>query len=115
MKKKKNLEKMMDYIERNYASKKMSHDGESVVYDCKHDLRRGIVMVHTDSSLATKIIKRCRNQIKDITIYEEGGLIDFTIDRSAFRGLEYAFKTGNERNRPRPTWLWDEKGEQDNE
>jgi len=106
------LTKKLDKIAESHLGLSGGPESESYLHDAKTDKEEGVVWLTTDNSLAAKIVKRCRESIVDVEI-QKYGMVAFKIERKAFRGIEYAFKTSTNSNRKPPTWLWDKKKKKD--
>jgi|TARA_R110002110_G_scaffold385830_2_gene597491 hypothetical protein len=66
-------------------------ESENTIVDSKIDRKEdGTVSVWAMGGTVTKIINRCNTAIKYMRVEEEG--VSFYIDKSAFRGVTYAFK-----------------------
>ena len=107
------VKKKLDRISRTHKGLGGGPDSESYLHDAKVDRDEGFVWISSDNILATKIIKRCGNDI--VEVLERGeGFVEFKIKRSSFRGIEYAFKTSNngKKKKINPTWLWEKKGKE---
>ena len=63
---------------------------ESVLVDSNADKKMNYVSIWSNKSDVSKIIKRCRNDIKDYEIVGDG--VMFRIDRKAFRGIQFALR-----------------------
>ena len=66
-------------------------ESENTIVDSKIDRKEeGTVSVWAMGGTVTKIINRCNTAIKYMRVEDEG--VSFYIDKSAFRGVTYAFK-----------------------
>ena len=66
-------------------------ESENTIVDSKIDRKEdGTVSVWAMGGTVAKIINRCNTAIKYMRVEEEG--VSFYIDKSAFRGVTYAFK-----------------------
>ena len=66
-------------------------ESENTIVDSKIDRKEdGTVSVWAMGGTVTKIINRCNTAIKYMRVEEEG--VSFYIEKSAFRGVTYAFK-----------------------
>jgi hypothetical protein len=66
-------------------------ESENTIVDSKIERKEdGTVSVWAMGGTVTKIINRCNTAIKYMRVQEEG--VSFYIDKSAFRGVTYAFK-----------------------
>ena len=66
-------------------------ESENTIVDSKIDRKEdGTVSVWAMGGTVAKIINRCNRAIKYMRVEEEG--VSFYIDKSAFRGVTYAFK-----------------------
>jgi hypothetical protein len=93
MKKMKNektdLNKMLDEIAVSFKGKGGGPESESQISDSKLD--KSVVEVWSSNKDVASIIDRCRSHIRSAKRLGDG--VSLTIDRKAFRGIPYAFKT----------------------
>jgi len=65
-------------------------ESENILVDSGADKAEGFLTVWGNRAEITKIIDRCGKMVTKFDATEEGAFL--TIDRKAFRGLEYCFK-----------------------
>lgn len=69
-------------------------DAESIVLANKRDLADGFVRVSSSTKDVAQIAKRLSVYI--LEVMEEADSVTFKVDKSAFRGIKYAFRIGSE-------------------
>ncbi len=77
-------------IKLRYKGKGGGPEAESHVCDSKLDREDNIVRVYSTTSDVAKILDRCGSAI--VSVKDDGEGVALEIDRSAFRGIAYAFK-----------------------
>jgi hypothetical protein len=77
-------------IKLRYKGKGGGPEAESHVCDSKLDKDDNIVRVYSTTSDVAKILDRCGSAI--VSVKDDGEGVALEIDRSAFRGISYAFK-----------------------
>jgi len=84
--------KKLEKYKKRYFKHSGPPESESYLHDSKFDKEEGHVHVSTDNSLVYRLLSRLSPEsvvsIKDCGV----GMIELTINRKAFRGIEYAFK-----------------------
>ena len=84
--------KKLEKYKKRYFKHSGPPESESYLHDSKFDKEEGQVCVSTDNSLVYRLLKRLAPEsvinIKDCGV----GMVELTIKRKAFRGIEYAFK-----------------------
>lgn len=85
----------LDEIIVMFSGKGGNPDAESVLVDNNTDKKEdGTVSFWSNKNDAAKVIKRCKNAIKRYELVGDG--IQLTIDRRAFRGILYSFRSVDE-------------------
>lgn len=84
------MKKTLEELSASFKGKG-SAESESVLVDNNGDKTEGYVSVWSNKADATKIISRCKNSI--IRYEELGDGVQLFIDRKAFRGIVYAFRS----------------------
>ena len=93
------MNKTLDELAAEYKGKG-STESESVLIDSNGDKKEGYVSFWSNKSDATKIILRCKKSI--IKCEEVGDGVQLTIDRKAFRGMVYAFRSVKDKKKKLP-------------
>jgi len=81
-------------------------ESESILVDNGADKAEGFVTIWSNRSDISKIIERCGTLVKSFNATESGAFLK--IDRKAFRGIQYSFKTiksGNKSKKSESTSL----------
>jgi len=81
----------VDEVIKNFKGKGGDPESESIIIDNNTDKKDGYVTVWGCNHNIAKIAERCRNHIISIRGNKDG--VSLQIDRKAFRGLVYAFRT----------------------
>ena len=82
----------VDDVIKKYKNKKGDGESETILVDNNSEKKeKGIVSVWGCTSEISRIAARCRNSIVNIRDDGDGCFLD--IDRKAFRGVLYAFRT----------------------
>tara|TARA_R110000772_G_scaffold235742_1_gene347412 strand:+ start:135 stop:401 length:267 start_codon:yes stop_codon:yes gene_type:complete len=82
--------KELNEIKLRYKGKGGGPEAESHVCDSKLDREDNIVRVYSTTADVAKILDRCGSAI--VSLKDDGEGVAIEIDRSAFRGIAYAFK-----------------------
>lgn len=82
-------DKELDKLHSEFKGKGGGPESESQISDSKLD--KNVVEVWSCNKDVSTIIDRCRPHIRSTT--RRGGGVSLIIDRKAFRGIPYAFKT----------------------
>lgn len=82
----------LDEVQKHFKGKGGTNpESESILVDNGADKAEGFVTLWSNRAEAAKIIERCGSMVTKFNATEDG--VSLVIDRKAFRGLQYAFKT----------------------